>query len=344
MHIEKPLFLNSDYSLISWGLHKIRSFCLNVSQVISYAINVLNNKITESYRFKKTLMENWTDWFTSLPVLQSDYFSKSLRSLVILIVLWGLYWLINRIVTQRTIDVNTRYSWKTGTRYVFLLLGVFLVGRLWVQGLSTIFTVLGLIGAALTITQKEALMNLTGWGVIFWRNLFALGDRIQIGTHQGDVIGMGPFYFTLMEIGNWVLSDQSTGRIINVPNNLVWTTPVANYTRSFPYIWHEISFHLTPESDWEKGKQLLKEIGEKHTIEVNKNAQLTLPKAQEQNIIVSKLTPIVYMHHRSEKPSGYVITLRYLCEPKKRRDYEQIIIEDTLKTFRAEETINIRWE
>ncbi|MBF0288688.1 MAG: mechanosensitive ion channel [SAR324 cluster bacterium] len=289
-------------------------------------------------------MENWTDWFASLPAIESDYLSRGLRSLMIIIVLWGFYRLINRVVTQRTTDVNTRYSWKTGTRYTFVLLSAFLVGRLWVQGLSTIFTVLGLISAALTVTQKEALMNLTGWGVIFWRNLFVLGDRIQIGVHQGDVVGMGPFYFTLMEIGNWVSGDQSTGRIVNVPNSLVWTTPVANYTLDFPFIWNEISFNLTPESDWEQARNILKEIGNKHTIDVNPKAQSAWKHTKEKNIIVTTFTPIVYMRHRSEKPSGYVVILRYLCEPKKRRDREQAIIDDVLKTFQISQNINIRWE
>ena len=177
-------------------------------------------------------MQDLTDWFTYFPLFQSDLFSKCLHSLLIILLLWGGHWLINRFVRKRSPDLNTHYSWKTGTRYTFWLLGIILVGRLWVEGVHTLFTILGLIGAALTITQKEALMNLTGWGVILWRNLFVIGDHIQIGINQGDVVGMGPFYFTLMEIGNWVGGDQSTGRIVKVPNCLVWTIPVANYTRS----------------------------------------------------------------------------------------------------------------
>jgi small-conductance mechanosensitive channel len=35
-----------------------------------------------------------------------------------------------------------------------------------------------------------------------------------------------------MEIGGWVGADQSTGRIVHVPNSYVFQHPVYNYTRA----------------------------------------------------------------------------------------------------------------
>jgi small-conductance mechanosensitive channel len=42
-----------------------------------------------------------------------------------------------------------------------------------------------------------------------------------------------------MEIGGWVDAEQSTGRLVHVPNGMVFTTEVANYTEGFGYIWDE---------------------------------------------------------------------------------------------------------
>ena len=47
-------------------------------------------------------------------------------------------------------------------------------------------------------------------------------------------------------------------------------------------------------------------------------------------ILYSRLTPIVYT---SVQDSGVMLTIRYLCEPQRRRDSEQAIWEDVLKEF-----------
>ena len=60
--------------------------------------------------------------------------------------------------------------------------------------------------------------------------------------------------FSLMEIGNWVDAEQSTGRVIHVPNGKIFSEPLANYTDGFQYIWNEIPVLVTFESDWKKSQ------------------------------------------------------------------------------------------
>ena len=43
-----------------------------------------------------------------------------------------------------------------------------------------------------------------------------------------------------MEIGNWVGSDQSPGRLIHIPSGLLFTHEIANYTEGFAYLWDEL--------------------------------------------------------------------------------------------------------
>ena len=59
-------------------------------------------------------------------------------------------------------------------------------------------------------------------------------------------IDINLFNFTVMEIGNWVDADQSTGRIIHVPNGKVFNETQANYNKGFEHIWNEIrEIHTT---------------------------------------------------------------------------------------------------
>jgi len=57
-------------------------------------------------------------------------------------------------------------------------------------------------------------------------------------------------------------------------------------------------------------------------------------------IFYSKLTPIVYT---SVEESGVLLTIRYLCEPSRRRDSKQAIWEDVLKEFAKNKDIDFAY-
>ena len=176
---------------------------------------------------------------------------------------------------------------------------------------------------------------------IIWRRPFALGDRIQIGPHAGDVIDVRLFQFTLNEIGNWVQADQSTGRIIHIPNGKVLTEVIANYSEGFQYIWNEIPVLVSFESDWEKAKQLLLEIVRRDSEEIARAAEHSVRETTRKFMIFyTNLTPTVYT---SGHDSGVLLTLRYLCEPRQRRVTEQEIWEDILREFAKHDDIDLAY-
>ena len=164
-----------------------------------------------------------------------------------------------------------------------------------------------------------------------WARPVDIGDRIQIGKFAGDVIDKSIFHLTIMEIGNWVDADQSTGRVIKVPNSYLFSEVFANYSKGFQYIWDEIEVLITFESNWQKAKELLSEVAHTHSQHLSKAAEKKIKEASSRFLIYySKLTPIVYT---SVKDSGVLLTIRYLCEPRKRRGSQEGIWEDILKAF-----------
>ena len=236
-----------------------------------------------------------------------------------------------RIMRARVGDIRTRYRWRKTITYITVTLAVILIGRVWFEGVRDIATFLGLLTAGLAIALRDPIVNLGGWLFIVWRRPFVVGDRIQIGGHAGDVIDQRIFQIILLEIGNWVDADQSTGRLIHVPNGLVFREPLANYTRGMQYIWNEIRVLVTFESDWKKAKQLLVEIVERHARDVVEEAEQQMLKASRQYMIFySTLTPTVYT---AVKDSGVLLTMRYLCHPRRRRGTAQAIWEDVLEAF-----------
>jgi small-conductance mechanosensitive channel len=255
---------------------------------------------------------------------------KLFNTIAIILFLWLFRTLLIRIVFRNVEDSHNRYTWKEGINYTAVVFGLILLVPMWIEGIKSVVTVLVLIATALTLVLKEPILNFVSWILILWRGLFSVGNRIQVGSHIGDVIQTGFFYFTLLEVGNWVDAEQSTGRILKIPNSLVLTLPVANYSRGFPYIWNEIPVLITSDSNWKKAKYILKEIVDAHAGHLSKDAEEFIKKADEEIMHFRRLTPVVYT---SVKKNGILLTLRYLCIPRNRRDSEQAIWEAILEAL-----------
>ena len=114
-----------------------------------------------------------------------------------------------------------------------------------------------MIGAGIALALQDVILSVAGWFLIIVRRPFQVGDRIELGGVKGDVIDIRLLQTSLLEIGNWVDADQSTGRIVHCPHSLVFKEPLFNYTKGFEFIWNEIKIPLTFESNWKKGKEII---------------------------------------------------------------------------------------
>ncbi len=238
---------------------------------------------------------------------------------------------MSRIIFKQTEDVFARYRWRKTQDYITFVLGIFIIGSIWIDEFKNLITFFGLLTAGIAIALKDPITDLAGWLFILWRKPFDVGDRIQIGDHAGDVIDIRIFQFTIIEIGNWVDADQSTGRILHIPNSKIFMEVLANYSIGFNYIWHEIGVMVTFESDWKKAKKILVGIVNKKSEHISKSAAKKIKDASKKYMIFYKnLTPIVYT---AVKDSGVMLTMRFLCDPRQRRGYEESIWEEVLNEF-----------
>ncbi|MFH1765372.1 MAG: mechanosensitive ion channel domain-containing protein [Gemmatimonadota bacterium] len=199
-------------------------------------------------------------WVEGLTGMGPEAQNNVLLSILYVVLIYGFRRVALRVVDRKVDDPKLVYQWSKSSSYVALILSLIMVGTIWLEGLRHLGTFLGLLSAGVAIALKDVVASVAGWAFILWRRPFQLGDRIQLGNRAGDVVDLRPFQFTLLEIGNWVAADQSTGRIIHVPNFLVFTEPLYNYTAQFEFIWNELPILLTFESDWRKAKEILQEI------------------------------------------------------------------------------------
>jgi len=267
--------------------------------------------------------------------------AKIIATIVAFILFFVIRRLILKVVYRTTEEVKTRYQWHKITSYISFTLISIIIANIWLEGIESIATYLGLVSAGIAIALKEPLTNFTGWLYIIWRSPFDVGDRIQLGKEAGDVIDTNLFNFTLMEIGNWVDADDHTGRLIHVPNGIIFTETLANYGKGFKYIWNEIPVLITFESDWEKAKKILLKIVSENSKIQTKSAEKKFDEATKKFMFRKPdLEPTVIT---KVEASGVELTLRYLCRPILRRDTEHKLWEDILLSFKNHNDIDFAY-
>jgi len=289
-----------------------------------------------------------TDWFQQIDDTLGQYLGIS--ALTVDKIFWtlaiGLLFLLLRravvhVLSRRLEDTARRYIAVKTVNYLLGMLAVLALLRIWLGGVTGLAASIGIISAGIAIALHAPLTNFAGWIFLTVRRPFTVGDRIQIGEHAGDVIDLRLFAFSLVEIGNWVDADQSTGRILHIPNGKVFTETVANYTQGFNFIWDEIPVTVTFESDWRKAKELLTEISRRHAVLTSDEAARQVREAASTYLIkYEHLTPIVWT---SVADIGVTLTIRFLSDPRRRRSAEAAIWEEILDAFAAAEDIDFAY-
>lgn len=220
--------------------------------------------------------------------------------------------------------------------FVCAALGIIL---LWARLLQHTGTFLGILGAGLAVALREPLLSIAGRIAILAGHMFSVGDRIQIDKLSGDVIDVGFFYTRMMEIGNWIHADQVTGRILQMPNSMIFGTPIFNYTQNFSFIWDEIKLVVTYDSDFEKASKILTEVGEQYSREFLQGAQQQLEEMRKYFLVPSMdVKPSVFL---KVTDNWLELSLRYVTDPKKRRVATNFLYTELFKRVRENNDIQI---
>lgn len=237
-------------------------------------------------------------------------------------------------------DLNARHKLHKimGFARAFLVVvGLVLIWAPRVQNLGMFF---GILGAGLTLSIQESLLCVAGWILILAARPFDMGDRIEIDGQFGDVIDIHPFSTTLLEVGRWVRGDHSTGRILTVPNSMVFRNVVHNYTVGFPFLWDELEMVVTFESDWRRAKGLLLEAGQAEAGKLENEVRRQLTAQRRFPIQYRQISPYVFS---SIADHGVSLSLRYLVPVRARRTFHHAIVENLLDKLAAEPRVDLAY-
>jgi small-conductance mechanosensitive channel len=221
------------------------------------------------------------------------------------------------LLSRKIRDPKAKYSFRKALSVISIALMILSVAVVWIEDSSTLILSYGLVGAAVALALQDLLKNIAGGMIILATSIYRVGDRVELHDRTGDVIDIGIFYTTLMEIGEWVDGDQPTGRLVSVPNGLVIAGKVSNFTRDHGYLWDEISLPLTYSSNWRKAVDLLTETLNAQTEAFFEGAKRDIDRIGEKYYLPSQdIRPSVYIVPRE---SWISLTLRYTVPVRDRR-------------------------
>ncbi len=236
---------------------------------------------------------------------------------------------------------QARSIWRLVATFVWAIVLIVVVLGLLGDVTSTALGV-GLIGAALAFILQRPLLNALAWIIISYQRMYRIGDRIAMGPTRGYVTDIRITHTFLREFGEWMHGDTFTGRIVAVPNSLVFDAPVSNYTRDIPIVWDEVENLVTYESDIDVAKEHMLESAK----EVVGSFMSSKHKMYLKRLEIRDLEKLMLKEPQLRmefSDSGVKLQVIYFCPVESRRNIRSDIVERVWRRFSEDSRVEIAY-
>jgi small-conductance mechanosensitive channel len=184
-----------------------------------------------------------------------------IRLCVLLVVLGAVFALAevwHRAVLNYVQDSRRRYQLLLVRRIALWSLVVVIVGVAFASELGSVVTFAGLITAGLAVAMQSVLVSIVGYFFLIGKYGIRVGDRVQIGDVNGEIIEIGLVRMYLMELAGRG-SAGPTGRVVAFPNSVVFQVS-AGLFKQIPgvnFAWHDITLSVPSGVDYASTKEKL---------------------------------------------------------------------------------------
>ena len=164
-------------------------------------------------------------------------------------------------------------------KFIILVIGILTLLSSWFSlgSLGAIFAAFG--GMFLGWSLQGPISGLAAWFLVSVIRPFSVGDRVQLPSFGlvGDIVHITPLYTILNQVGGSVGSEEPANRTVLIPNALLFSTLVINYTPkdqselieltnkrkatamspASAFMLDEFVLRLSFDSDWEEAEKIL---------------------------------------------------------------------------------------
>ena len=266
--------------------------------------------------------------------------NKEYINLTVLTILAVLFFDILKLIIRKmfsNLPVSDKKKYFRN-RKIKITLNIFcwiVVILIWKEQIKSLITLISFISAAVTIALREIIFNFFAGMYINAKRIFEIEDRIEIKGIKGDVITMHTLGFEMLELGDGNEYEQSTGKIVHIPNSYVFSEPTKNFTKAFKYIWDEIKINIELDSNIEETKNAI------YNILSSIDSLKEIPQKMENQVDDVSVQYRIYYNKHDTEPIIYTrineshieLSLRYLVHPKKIRIVQDEIYLKVLEEY-----------
>lgn len=173
----------------------------------------------------------------------------------------------------------------------------------------------GFMGMVLGWSLQAPVTGIAAWLMIILKRPFKIGDRVIIAGIIGDVMDVTLTHIILNQVGGTVGGEERSGRAVLIPNAIMFSQVIMNYTLQQDYILDEVPVRITFDSDWEEAERILVESAKSVTKDL-------IEKTGDQPFIRAELFD-----------AGVLMRLRYKVEPPNRQEISTYIVREIFREF-----------
>jgi small-conductance mechanosensitive channel len=223
--------------------HEDAAALLNQTKLIAAdqkVLTLLDRRIAD-HRQLAVIYGQWSAAITvQAHALAHTLFLSALIVIIVLIALLLLDEWLQHLLDNPKLDRRQVETLRSITRVSLRVVAVIVI-LLIVIGMPTQFgTMIGIVGAGLTVALKDFIVAFFGWLMLMGRNGIRLGDWVEINGVSGEVTELGMFHTVLMETGNWSDAGHPTGRRVTFTNSFAIEGHYFNFSTSGQWLWDEL--------------------------------------------------------------------------------------------------------
>ena len=199
-------------------------------------------------------VEQAEGFFKSVP----GYVKNALPSLILAVIVLVIGIFAAKLITKITgkaisrsnIDNAASHFLVSLVRILLYIIVIIMALSVLKVPMSSIITILGAAGLAVSLALQNCLSNLCGGFIILFSKPFSAGDIIEIDSSLGKVTAIGILYTKITTF------DSKT---IYIPNGKVSDAKIINYTET-PTRRVDLQFQISYEADFDKARAAILEV------------------------------------------------------------------------------------
>lgn len=274
------------------------------------------------------------EYLENVTGIQKDYIKLTIITIILLIIYKIIKILIRKIYSFLPMNDKKKFYRNRNAQIIVTVVLFIVLFLIWGEKLEGLITLVSFISAGIAIAIREIIFNFFAGAYLKFRKPFEVEDRIEIDKVKGDVINIHALGFEVLEVGERIEGEQSTGRIVHIPNSYIFTKTLKNYTKAFKYIWDEIIIKVPLTADIKKTQEVLYNI--LYENEILREIPIKMENAVDEIILEYRIyynnfDPIIYTKIVDSHVEFY---LRYLVHPKQARNVQDEINLEILEEYR----------